>query len=96
MRSAWRCSPIAFDKSLECADAHGHDARQACQHGLSGGLRVADLEMHMANSEQDDRGLIVPCSNCEQNNRLAYERLGDPSGDCQTARPTKNGPRRSR
>ena len=28
--------------------------------------------------EADDRGLIVPCPNCGQRNRLLYERLGGP------------------
>ena len=32
----------------------------------------------MATSEFDDRGVIVPCPNCGQKNRLAYERFSDP------------------
>jgi thioredoxin 2 len=31
----------------------------------------------MANLTFDDRGIIVPCGQCAQKNRLAYDRLGD-------------------
>ncbi len=31
----------------------------------------------MANAELDDRGIVVACGECGQNNRLAYARLGD-------------------
>ena len=38
----------------------------------------------MATSEFDDRGVIVPCLNCGQKNRLAYERFSEPvrCGQC--------------
>ena len=32
----------------------------------------------MSATELDDRGLIVSCPHCGQNNRLAYERLNQP------------------
>jgi thioredoxin 2 len=31
----------------------------------------------MATAEFDDRGIIVPCPECGQKNRLSYERLGE-------------------
>jgi thioredoxin 2 len=38
----------------------------------------------MADVKMDDRGIVVACSGCGKQNRLAYERLGDPvrCGQC--------------
>ena len=38
----------------------------------------------MSNAELSDRGVIVPCANCAQKNRLLYARLSDPfrCGQC--------------
>ena len=38
----------------------------------------------MSNAELDDRGVIVPCPNCGQRNRIALRRLSDPvrCGQC--------------
>jgi thioredoxin 2 len=40
----------------------------------------------MSNLKLDDRGLIVVCPSCGRQNRLAFDRLGQPSrcGHCQT------------
>jgi thioredoxin 2 len=40
----------------------------------------------VASVHMDDRGLIVTCSSCGQQNRLAYDRLGDATrcGQCKT------------
>jgi thioredoxin 2 len=40
----------------------------------------------MGSGELDDRGVVLPCPNCGQRNRLAYERLGEPvrCGKCKT------------
>jgi thioredoxin 2 len=40
----------------------------------------------MAHLELDDRGIVVPCSTCGQNNRVLYERLGGAvkCGRCKT------------
>ena len=40
----------------------------------------------MAGATLDDRGIVVECPSCGQNNRLAYERLGESTrcGKCQT------------
>jgi thioredoxin 2 len=41
----------------------------------------------MADVKMDDRGIVVACSGCGKQNRLAYERLGDPvrCGECKLA-----------
>jgi thioredoxin 2 len=35
----------------------------------------------MSELRQDDRGVVIPCSNCGQKNRTPYERLGE-TGTC--------------
>jgi len=42
----------------------------------------------------DDRGLVVPCAQCGQKNRIAFERLGDTvrCGKCKTEIPPPSAP----
>jgi thioredoxin 2 len=48
----------------------------------------------MAAVQFDDRGLVVPCSNCGQKNRMAYQRLADPvrCGQCKQPLTTPGEP----
>jgi len=48
----------------------------------------------MARATFDDRGIIVSCPNCSQQNRLAYARLGDTvrCGRCKQPLPSLSSP----
>jgi thioredoxin 2 len=48
----------------------------------------------MASADFDDKGIIVQCAACGQNNRLAYERLTDAvkCGKCKQELPALNAP----
>lgn len=48
----------------------------------------------MSSITADDRGLLIPCANCGQRNRITYERLGQTGrcGKCHTELPQPSSP----
>src|SRR5262249_46108655 len=76
-RSASRCLPTA-------------SAARAFRGKVRSRRRAASYNSCMADTQLDDRGVIIACKSCAQKNRLAYDRLGSEVRCAQCKQPLRS------